>query len=95
MEQAGPTEGAPRGSGGGRVQVDQAGAGRRSVLPATTRRRRPRGAGHVNPPPLPAFVSPGRVGAGPREAQVLAGGEHWELVPVAMAEGTGGVTWGG
>lgn len=71
-----------------------AGAGRRSVLPATTRQRRPRGAGHVNPPPLPAFVSPGRVGAGPREAQVLAGGEHWELVPVAMAEGTGGVTWG-
>lgn len=94
MEQAGPTEGAPRGSGGGRVQVDQAGAGRRSVLPATTRQRRPRGAGHVNPPPLPAFVSPGRVGAGPREAQVLAGGEHWELVPVAMAEGTGGVTRG-
>lgn len=49
MEQAGPTEGAPRGSGGGRVQVDQAGAGRRSVLPATTRQQRPRGAGHVNP----------------------------------------------
>lgn len=48
----------------------------------------------MNPPPLPAFVSPGRVGAGPREAQVLAGGEHWELVPVAMAEGTGGVTRG-
>lgn len=73
MEQAGPTEGAPRGSGGGRVQVDQAGAGRRSVLPATTRQQRPRGAGHVNPPPLPRSCPQAGWGRGPARRRCWPG----------------------